>query len=286
MKLFFFLFLTCGLFATVNEPLRCEVFSGYRNDRIHWHLQNAGDGGALTYRELYRDIQYWENGLTLKVIHRDLTFYMRGSYGTFGRGTVSQRYPNITSRFHFDTEGWTADAVGYFGYAVNLTAGRTYKVLLVPLVGYSAYFEQLRRGDSTQTLGSFSTSLPGTFRLVWNGFLVGAGITVETTGRFVFNVGYSHHFIHNRIHTKFKNSTVLMESVKTSSGGNGGQTGWAQIDWIADRLWRIGIGSQIHYFSTRVVDAKIEQSNVPSFSEKLKLRWTSVSGWAQISRQF
>lgn len=266
MKTFFFLFLASGLFATVNEPLRAEIFSGYRNDRIHWHLQDAGEGGAVTYSELYRDVEYWENGLVLKTIHRDLVFLLRGAYGTFGKGTLFQRFPGVEKRPRHGTEGWTADALGYFGYAVNLTADRTYKVLFTPLIGYSAYFEQLKRQE-----------LSGVFRLVWNGVFLGGGFTVQPVGRLVFNAGYSYHFMHNRVHTT---------TVKTSSSGNKGHTGWAQMDWILNCLWRAGIGGQIHYFYSRVVDASVRQPDDSSLSEKFKLRWTSVSGWAQISREF
>jgi hypothetical protein len=266
MKILLLLLLASGLFATVNEPLRAEVFSGYRNDRIHWHLQDPGEGGALTYSELYRDVEYWENGLVLKAIHRDLVFLLRGAYGTFGRGTLFQRYPLTDEHFRYSTEGWTADVLGHFGYAVNLTANRTYKVLFTPLIGYSAYFEQLKR-----------SSLPGVFRLVWNGVFLGAGFTIQPVGRLVFNAGYSYHFMHNRVHTA---------SVKTSTSGNKGHTGWAQMDWILDCLWRAGIGGQIHYFYSRVVDATTVLPDDDDISQKFKLRWTSVSGWAQISREF
>ncbi len=286
MKWFMFFFLASGLFASVNEPLRCEISSGYRNDRIHWHLQDPGEGGELTYSELYRDVQYWENGLLLKTIHRDLIFFLRGTYGTFGRGALFQRYPDLSSDFHFNTEGWTADGVGYFGYAVNLTDGRTYKVILVPLIGYSAYFEQLKRKNGTPpSIDSFASSLPGTFRLVWNGFFLGAGFTIEPGGRLILNAGYSYHFMHNRVHTSIDNSSAY-QSIRTSSGGNKGHTGWAQIDGVLNRLWRIGIGGQIHYFTTRVIDATIRQTGRGNFSEKFKLRWTVICGWAQISREF
>ena len=93
MKFYSLLLFCLPLAATVNEPLRVEVFSGYRNDRIHWHLQQGGEG-TLFYSEIYRDVEFWENGLMLKAIHRDLSFFLKGSYGTFGRGTIFQRYAN------------------------------------------------------------------------------------------------------------------------------------------------------------------------------------------------
>ena len=264
MKKFLFYLFAFPLFSTVNEPLRCEVFSGYRSDRIHWHLQEPGEGGDLTYSEIYRNIEYWENGLVLKVIHRDLTFFLRGAYGAFGRGTVQQRYPELA--LQSNTDGWTADGAGYFGYAINLTAERTYKVLLTPLIGYSAYFEQLTR-----------SAISGTLRLVWNGVFLGGGFTVEPNGRWVLNAGYSYHFMDNRLHTS---------SVKAKSGNNKGHTGWAQLDALVNPLWRIGVGGQIHYFPSRIVDSTVQQGGGDAISQKLKLRWTSFSGWGQISRQF
>ena len=269
MKFLLPLLFVSGLFATVNEPLRFELFSGYRNDRIHWHLQEPGEGGAVTYSELYRDIEYWENGLALKVIHRDLTFFLRGAYGTFGKGTLFGKIPGQTNT-PLGTEGWTADGSGYFGYAVNLTADRTYKVILTPLIGYSVHFEQLD---------------PRAFRVVWNGFLFGGGFTIEPGGRLIFNVGYAYNILHNRVHTKFVGSTPF-HSLKTDTRGNMGQTGWAQMDWVLPRYWRIGIGGLINYFSTSVVDAHIEQTLAGDITQKFKLRWTSFSAWLELGREF
>src|SRR5579864_2924310 len=167
------------------------------------------------------------NGLVLKAIHRDLAFFLKGSYSAL------------------ITHGWAADVAGYFGYAVNLTTDRTYKVILTPLLGYGANFEQLDQ-------------LPGFFHLVWNGVFLGGGFTIEPGSRLVFDTGYTYHFMHNRVHT---------ETIRTSSHGNKGHTGWAQMDWKLDSFWRFGLGAQIHYFFTRVVDATENQ-----MEEKFKLR--------------
>ncbi len=236
MKRLFFIFFSMQLFATLNEPLRVEWFSNYRNDRIHWHLPE--------FSEIYRDVQFWENGLNFKAIHRDLTFFVRGSYGTFGKGEISN--------FDFSTKGWCADAVGYFGYAVNLTDGRIYKVILTPLIGYSGYFEQLKHQP---------------IRLVWNGFFFGGSLAILPNSPLSWTLGYSYHLMHNRIHVMADGG-----SIRRNSHGNGGQTGWAQIDWALNLNWKIGINGLIHYFSTT--------------SQSLKLRWTVISAGLQISRQF
>lgn len=266
---YFLLLFASSLLATVNEPLRCEWFSGYRNDRIHWHLKVPDQTSeASVYSELYRDVEYWENGLTFKVIHRDLSFFLRGSYGTFGEGTLFQKIPN-GPRNQYSTDGWVADASGYFGYAVNLTADRTYKVLLTPLIGYSAHFGLLH---------------PENLRVAWYGFYFGGGITAEPGGRLVLNAGYAYNLLHNHTHTAIKHETF--HSVKTDSSGAMGQTGWLQLDYLLSLLWRLGVGGQINYFSTRYVGAHVRNNDLTNSSQTFKMRWTSVSGWAQISRQF
>jgi len=291
MKLFFLLGLTAILSASVNEPLRLELFSGYRNDRIHWHLKTPGEASTQTYSELMRDVEFWENGLVLKAIHRDLTFFLRGAYGTFGRGSVFQRYSDLSftseqPRFQFDSDGWNADVEGYFGYAVNLTADRTYKVIFTPLIGYSAYFEELRRNNGKAEIPiieSFSSSLPGVFHLVWNGFFLGANFLIEPGGRLIFNAGYAYNIMHNSLSTALKSGlepNPTIQSIETNSDGNPGQSGWVQIDYLLSRFWRLGFGGDIHYFSTRVIDASTDPE-----LEKIKLRWTSFTGWFQISRE-
>lgn len=283
MKSVFFLFLACSLSATVNQPLQIECFTGYRNDRIHWHLEDPGSLGYTTYSELYRDIEYWENGLVFSWIHRDITFYFRGNYGTYGRGDLFQMYSGFPE-FQFKTHGWSADAIGYFGYSVNLTDGRPYKVILTPLTGYSGYFEQLRRSQRTEL-----PSLPGAFRLVWDGVFLGAAFGIQPNGPLEFKAGYSYHFMHNRVHTKIQNAlmgTEILQSIRASSGGNKGHTGWLQMDWVLTPHWCIGVNGLIYYFSTRVVNATNRQRGRGNYSEKLKLRWTVLKGALQISRQF
>ena len=267
MKYFLFLLFTSfSLTATLNQPLRCEITSGYRNDRIHYHLTTPGDEAMELFSGLYRDIEYWENGLNLKVIHRDLYFTLNGAYGTFGEGTLFQRIPN-QDQTRLSTNGWTADGEARFGYAVNLTADRTYKVAIIPLIGYSAHFERLN---------------PRNMRLSWYGFLFGASFLVETNGRAAFSGGYDYNLLHSSFKSQIENDNLV--AVKDKSSGDKGHTGFLQMDYILNHLWRIGIGGKIHYFFTRVVDSTLKMpSHTP---EKFKMRWTAISGWAQISREF
>jgi hypothetical protein len=220
------LFLPISLWATVNEPLRCKLLSGYRNDHIHWH---SGD-----LFEEFKDVQFWENDLSLKVIHRDLTFYAKGGGSAFGQGQGEGS----------STHGWAIDGTGYFGYAVNLTAERLYMVAATPLAGFSGHYEKINA-----------------YRQVWYGPNIGASIYINPGRSISFEVGYAYHWLFLRLHT---------EKIKTKEGGNHGQSGWAELEWQASRLWRLGAAGTIEYYFS---------------NENLKLHFTSISVLVTISRQ-
>ncbi|MES2273481.1 MAG: hypothetical protein V4487_04765, partial [Chlamydiota bacterium] len=219
--------------------------------------------------------------------------------------------------FRFNTEGWTADAMGYFGYAINLTADRTYKVIFTPLIGYSTHFERLQRTngtpdplESTDAVGAnfyaMSSQLPGQLHLTWHGFLFGAQFAVQPGGRLNFDVGYTYHRLSTRLTTAVQNEVRLGSplmsdaatffSMTAKGGSNLGHTGWGQIDYMLSRFWKMGIGGQIHYFVSRVLTTTLHQqienlfpledSVFTDIPQKFKLRWTSFSGWFQVSREF
>lgn len=319
MKRFPFFLFALPLFGTVNEPLRGALFSGYRNDRIHWHL---GEENATTYTEIDRDVEFWQNGLSFKTIHRDLAFYLDGSYSAFGRGTAIQDYESLsfasdTPSFHFSTSGWAADTSGFFGYAVNLTADRTYKVILLPLVGYSAHFEELRRKNgspellySTEAIGAdaytMSASLPGEEKISWYGFFLGGGFQIQPGGNLNFSAGYTYHFLSHRFKSQFENrvslfNPLLVSEITTSTklkakNGAIGQSGWAEFTYLLSRFWRIGLGAKVHYFSTKAASVEEEVTETPLFpagpavflepKEGYKMRFTSISGWLTVVREF
>lgn len=303
----------CSLWGTVNEAPRLELFSGYRNDRIHWHLQQPADGSPITYSERYRDVQFWENGLSFKTIHRDLSFSLQGSYAAFGRGNLMQRYADLSytsaePQFQFNTQGWAADGAGSFGIAVNLTADRVYKFILVPLFGYSVHVEQLARSNPTpssyqQGSGvdflSFSSTLPQQMHLMWYGIFTGGSLLIQPAGPLLFNTGYSYHWLHFKLHTGMQAQVQLGDpassntgqdlSIQSKTGGSHGHTGWAQMDYLLNRLWRIGLGARIHYYFTPFYEAKEQvqtTSSTTQVAQTLKMRWTSIAGWAQVSREF
>lgn len=285
-----------------------EYASGYRNDRLHWHLQDPEDGGALRYSEVYRDLQFWQNVLSLTVYHRDVYFFVSGGYGAFGvGGEVRQKYADLSFtgdriKFWFTPKGWAADGVGHFGYCVNLTDGRLYKVMLIPFVGFSSHWESLERGEGRpleRVADSYvmSSQLPGRLNLNWYGFLLGGAFRIDPGGSSVFDVGYNYSWLHVRFHTHYANEVELggfateeRDAIKTKTGGNLGHTGWIKGAYRLNREWQVGLGGLLHYFASKDFRAKEEESSPGSetikIPEKVKIRWTAASGWVSISRSF
>lgn len=294
------------VFASVNDPIRFEWMSGYRNDTLHWHLI---DVGALAYTERARDLQFWENSLALHAIYRDIAFFARGSVGAFGSGPMKQRFSDLSytsdsPTFHWNTAAFNADGWGYFGYGVNLTEDRTYQVIFIPMIGYGVDYERLDRDGSHDVEGaanppaasySMTSILPGNERLCWFGPLFGGVVVIQPLQDIRFETGYAYHRLHLRFDTKRLVQVSLSEpgaisesfdKIKVKDGANLSHSGWARIDYQA-HCWRIGLEAQIQYFASRILNASIkdEESGERS-SQKFKARWTAVSGLFSLSRTF
>jgi hypothetical protein len=299
--------------ASVNEPMRWEWQTGYRNDNLHWHLQTGGEEGLLKYSEHYRNLQFWENALNFRVIHRDITFFLRGA-GSFGLGSLKQFYANQsytseTPNLYFNTKPWTLEGSTYLGYAVNLTADRFYKVILVPLVGYGANYEHLSRsgkklcsGPSGALASSYSleSSFPKAERMCWFGPLFGGFFLIEPGGALKFEAGYAYHMLRLNFRTSWQeqvflydgagaliSKTTALNSLVVKEGSNLAHTGWVRMDYSSCGIWSIGLMSQIQYFTSRVLGSKVKNLTAgTSSSEKFKTRWTAISGAATLSRVF
>jgi hypothetical protein len=306
----FFLFVL-SIHATVNEPFRFELLSGYRNDHLHWHLETGGSG-TLTQTQITRDALVWENGLTIRTIYRDLVLFLGGSYGAFGKGRMEVRYADLSfatdqPHFRFRTHGWAANTSGYFGYAINLTADRTYKVLLIPLFGFTADFEHFENSgakpapwESTDAVGATSYTMsaggPNSIHSTWYGAFIGAAFQIEPGGPVNLRGGYCYNWLHALFRAKYENTVSLFDptlisetethfSFRAKGGGSLGHTGWGQIDWLISRDWQTGFGAKIHYYSSNLLETKLHEQSA-TLSQKLKIRWTSISGWFMISRRF
>lgn len=303
--------IVCG---SVNEPIRWEWESGYRNDTLHWHLKNPVVSSELSYSEHYRDLQYWDNALTIRAIHRDIAIFVRGSFGAFGHGSLKQKYANLTFTsetpiYSWQPSSWNLDGWGYFGYSVDLTADRTYHVILIPMIGYGVNAEQLD-SDGTRTMSgpavlpaqsfSITSSLPGKERMCWFGPLFGGLLIIQPGGRLQFEAGYAYHRLHLRFRSKYASDVALysangglfsesgqIEKIKVKDGANLAHTGWGRMDYIISNAWRIGLEAQIQYFGSRILDAVIKNDTTAvRSSQKFKARWTAVTGAFMLSRTF
>jgi hypothetical protein len=302
------------IWGSVNESVRWEWQTGYRNDTFHWHLKNPANGGALSYTEHARDLQFWENALTFRLIHRDIALFARGSFGAFGQGSLKQKYSNLsftsaTPDFAWHPTSWTLDGWGYFGYSVNLTSDRTYRVILIPMIGYGVNDEQLHLGGAQTLTGvasapdqffSMTSQIPGNERMCWFGPLFGGLFIIQPGGRLQFEAGYAYHLLSLRFRSKFEKEVSLysanhelfsqsgqIEKIKVKDGSNLAHTGWARVDYILSNVWLIGLESQVQYFSSRILNAVMKNDATSlKTAQKFKIRWTAVSGGFMLSRRF
>ena len=156
-------------------------------------------------------------------------------------------------------------------------------------------------GEATGAASTFflESTLPGAEKTTWYGPLVGGFFLIQPGGPMQFEAGYAYRRLHVRFKTKIETEVSLysdgdllsttgkLESFKVKDGGNLCQSGWARIDYLASKVWRIGLFSQVQYFTSRVLDVTVKNkttgANTP---QKYKMRWTAVSGALTVSRTF
>jgi hypothetical protein len=241
------------LFATVNEPLRLELLSGYRSDDIHWHFE-----GKDPYGEDYDNLQFWQNQLALRSIHRDIVFYAKGSYSAFGEKTVSRPALEVVT-----THGFALDGMTHLGYAVNLTPDRTYNTMIVPLVGFSGHYEKIKRA-----------TMPKYYEQTFYGPYVGGAIRGDPGNGLHFEVGYAF----NWLHLHLKDAYPTNSQVDFSGWGNHGQSGWVQMAIDLNYGWQLGALGTIDYIYSNVHQLSDDQQFI--------LRWTPISGSLTLSKSF
>jgi hypothetical protein len=268
VKYFSLICLLAGsLFASVNEPMRWEYSTGYRIDHFHWHLQN---GGALAYSEEARNLQFWDNGLALSVIYRDIALFATASYDACGSGELERRFASQpdspVENSHVDCQAFAT--WGYFGYSVNLTDGRTYKTILIPFVGFGADGEKI--------------DAPAHEHMGWYGPLFGGAFLAEPGGRLTFEAGYAYHIEYLRF-----TSLQRIDKLKVKGWANLSHSGWARLDYAISPVWRSSLAARMNYFASRILDAGVKNRAAgQKTKEKFRTRWTAVTGVLTISREF
>jgi len=295
----FALFSYSALCGSVNEPIRWEWQTGYRNDIFHWHLKQFSAPEKTVYSERFRDLQFWVNSLTVRAIHRDIAIFARCSYGALGKGELKQKYSSLSFAqdpiiFHSKPSSWNFDSWGFLGYAVDLTAGRNYHVILVPLIGYGLNAELMHGNgphDSKSESVLFSSELLSEERTSWFGPLFGSQVIIQPGGSLQFEAGYAYHRLHLRFRSKNRIEATSeerqVEKIHVKDRANLAHSGWARIDYTFFDVWRIGLEGGINYFSSRILDAAVKnETTLMRSPQKFKARWAAVSGTFILSRFF
>lgn len=289
MKLLpFFLFLSTALFATLTEPFTFELQIGYREDHLNWRMKLKDNTNLDTYHEKYSHLRYWQNNLVLKSINRDIYIVAEVGYGAFGKGDMDQNSIrntsiNTESTYTFGTDAETAHGKGIFGYFVDLTPMRYYRVAVIPLAGYSIYYTKIQRKNPSPNPfnGAFPTtgtpvevfsSLGRDLKLRWYGPFVGGIIYIYPGDNFVFEAGYHYHWLQMRqtVYNEFLtqlfdssgaliNVTNQIQKGKIRVGSNLCHEGILKATYLLSRHLRLSALGKLFYFSSRVKAVQLDQ---------------------------
>ncbi len=299
---FLFFLLSHPLFATLSIPFTMDIGEGYREDHLKLHLELPATPGT-SYEERYDPLRFAQTEITFRTVQRDIYLLGNFGYGAFGTTRAKQGpfYLSFASdanpTFHFDTTADAFNAMGIFGYQVDLTPGRHYTVAFTPLFGYSWYYDQIRRkGTSPHPLtGSFGvgetysmTSNVSNKDLTtqWNGFFIGADLQIYPGGRVTFNVMYAYHFMSLRQTIQFSNDVQTFSSgvlasdietqwkVKVKTSGNHGHLGILKAEYAFSQHWGGILFGKILYFSshTRNVTVKEQIKNIFPAAPEVSIR--------------
>ena len=144
----------------------------------------------------------------------------------FGQGSLKQKYANLnftpdTPIFSWQPTSWNLDGWGYFGYSVNLTADRTYHVILIPMIGYGVNVEQLDSDGIADPLPALLVFPAQSFSMTTA--LTGKGENVlvrpsfsavysssSPEGRLQFEAGYAYHRLHLRFRIEKTNQCLSL----------------------------------------------------------------------------
>jgi len=285
MKFLFFLFPIC-LFGSVCVPFTMDLKTGYRQDHIRIKTVLPGENLA---REKYKNVRFYQTDLTMRTIQRDIYLLLNGGYGALGKGEAFVNpYPldftSVPTSFALCTEGNSYHVKGIFGYGVNLTPERYYRVVLTPLVGYGAIWQYLKRKDPSPNPFTASNA-PGqtnTFSLSinesddnlytsWRGFIVGGNLWITPGGPFSLRLDYGYHFmkVYQNLfqeqsilrydgNDSLTNREILTYKTRVRKNGAHGHSGSFEIIYLLTEHLNLSLeGGAFYYFSTtQSVDVK------------------------------
>ncbi len=234
-------------------------------------------------------MRFYQTNLTLRTVQRDIYLLLEGGCAFLGKGKglfdpEDLSFTSEKTPFLLKTEGISYEGKGVFGYSVNLTPDRYYKVVLTPLVGYQALFEKLKRKDPSPSLfagdlgdTSFTRTLTASSKNLWTkwmGPFLGGNIWIEPGGPFSLKVDYAFHFI------QLKQSTFQKEHIKqfaaggaltsfeevtlrssTKKNGGHGHSGGVILSYLFSPSWHFSLEGKTFYFSSHVQPVGIKKES-------------------------
>ncbi len=320
MKLFFLFLAPLFLFATIIEPYTLDFSTGYREDTLRFRLFNPGDDSTRIYQDKYKGLRFLQTELTVRKVQRDIYLWANGGFSCIGSGDFSQSSLHILDisnppSYTFGSRGWAAHAMGLFGYCVNLTPGRYYRVAFTPCAGYEGYWQKMKPKDpspnpaTVTTIGGeseiSSSQDPDTY-FRWNGFIVGGNIQILPGNGALFDLFYGYNFLQFRKDFSFAFTTscfdamgnlTLEESMafrgKAKTHDALGHLGMVRAAYPFSTHLEGAIFGRIFYFSTHIQDTDLHEvdtaffpvPSISSTSDKKKYKFTqlSISALLQLS---
>lgn len=312
MKHFFVLTLTfiiTALFATVNQPWTFEVGTGYQEDQSKWRLQDKGDASTQLYAENYDAIRFWTQYARGYIIWRELYLSSSFRYGVLGHGSMEQKslaqsLTDANPTFDYSTSGVSYLFNGRFGFQIDLTPMRYYKLIFAPVFTYIWGYERLDRQPTNTNYSQsglvLQSSLDENMNFHWFGPGLGLEVYYNPGNPFTFSLGYSyywvntHHSIYNQlfIMNLDSNGQLVQErnditQGKIKHGGNLCQSGFLKVEAEILKHFRMNVLATIDYFTSIVKPVKVINRTeiiapIPSITEvertrNFKSRWTTVS---------
>lgn len=315
-KLLFFLF-PFFLFGTIIEPYTLDFSAGYREDTLRFRIFDPGDASTRIYQDKYKGLRFFQTELTVKKIQRDIFLWVTGGYAFIGSGDYSQSSLQVLDiadppTFHYDTSGWAAHALGLFGYCVNLTPERYYRVTFTPCGGYGGYWQDLRPKNPSPNPASLpgssisSNKTPDTY-FRWNGFIVGGNIQIQPGNGATFDLFYGYNFLQFKkdfcfafLTDTFDNMGNLTSQINQDFSGKAkthdalGHLGTIRAAYPFSKHLEGALFGRIFYFSTHIQELKLEEnsttlfpgSSISSTTDKKKYKFTQLSITAMVQLSY
>jgi hypothetical protein len=316
-------FIPLCLFATIIEPFSLDTSIGYREDTLRFRIIDPGDASTRIYQDKYKNLKFMQTELTLRKIQRDIYLWITGGYAFFGSSDYSQTSLNIlnvtpTPNYQFNTSGWAAHVMALFGYCVNLTPERYYRVVFTPCAGYAGYWEHLTPKNPSpnpavistggNTTDLFSNIKPKT-HYRWNGWIVGGNIQIKPGNGAIFDLFYGYQFLQLRKTIRFgfltqitdNNGNIISSTQQKFNGKpktNGGhghygtvRAGYPFTNYLEGALW-----ARVDYNSSHIQDFHLDEKTNAIFpspsessattNEKFKFTQLTLVGMGQLSWKF